>query len=353
MVKLVHSQIDLAIDRIYDAAFDPDLWPEALHAIADITGARDAALGTMAPSGISWLIAPRTDPAFLETYADYHAEDRVWHETVSGSTGTIITDEMVSDPDATKRTAHYNDWLAPQGYRSQMGALLLKQEGWMTVIVLPGKTEFDKHARHMMEILSSHLKRAIHLQIRLDSNFGGNGLTLETMESAGRAVMIVDAGARPVFVSGAAEAWFKQGLRISGRRLAGESADATRALRTAIWRNAIAQPTSADEAIRLSARLSLSVARLRPGSPLIVPSQGVAVLTEAPHFGAQANIASRYGLSKAEAAFAIEITKGDGVRAAAERRGIAYGTARAHLLRIFEKTGVHTQAQLVRLILDE
>jgi DNA-binding CsgD family transcriptional regulator len=59
-----------------------------------------------------------------------------------------------------------------------------------------------------------------------------------------------------------------------------------------------------------------------------------------------------FGLTPAEAAFAMEIVKGDGRRAAAQRRGIACSTARTHLSSIFEKTGTRRQAELVRLLLQ-
>jgi DNA-binding CsgD family transcriptional regulator len=38
--------------------------------------------------------------------------------------------------------------------------------------------------------------------------------------------------------------------------------------------------------------------------------------------------------------------------AAARRRGISGGTAKTQLASIFEKTGTHRQAELVRLLLD-
>ena len=59
-----------------------------------------------------------------------------------------------------------------------------------------------------------------------------------------------------------------------------------------------------------------------------------------------------FGFTAAEAALALEIVKGDGRKAAAARRGITDGTARAHLLRIFDKAGVNRQAALVRLLLQ-
>jgi DNA-binding CsgD family transcriptional regulator len=44
--------------------------------------------------------------------------------------------------------------------------------------------------------------------------------------------------------------------------------------------------------------------------------------------------------------------KGDGRLAAARRRGITGATAKTHLSNIFEKTGTHRQAELIRLLLD-
>jgi DNA-binding CsgD family transcriptional regulator len=84
-----------------------------------------------------------------------------------------------------------------------------------------------------------------------------------------------------------------------------------------------------------------------------VPGAPAALIVEAsaptPRDGAQ-RLRLTYGLTEAEARFAEEILKGDGKRAAAERCGISYSTARTHLSRIFDKTGVHRQAALVRLL---
>jgi DNA-binding CsgD family transcriptional regulator len=59
----------------------------------------------------------------------------------------------------------------------------------------------------------------------------------------------------------------------------------------------------------------------------------------------------QFGFTPAEANFALEITRGDGRQAAADRLGITVGTARSHLSAVFDKAGVRRQAELVRLLL--
>jgi DNA-binding CsgD family transcriptional regulator len=56
-----------------------------------------------------------------------------------------------------------------------------------------------------------------------------------------------------------------------------------------------------------------------------------------------------YGLTPTETDLAIELMRGGRLTAAAETLGIATSTAKSHLKRIFEKTGAHRQADLVRI----
>jgi DNA-binding CsgD family transcriptional regulator len=59
---------------------------------------------------------------------------------------------------------------------------------------------------------------------------------------------------------------------------------------------------------------------------------------------------SQFGLTHAQAKLAIEIAKGEGLRASTRRLGIAMSTGRSHLKQIFQKTETRRQAELVRLI---
>ena len=108
-------------------------------------------------------------------------------------------------------------------------------------------------------------------------------------------------------------------------------------------------------------RLRVTVAPLRAKIPLkdlpwIGVGSPVAIVTvmdpDLARRQREKNLRIRFDLTAAEAAFAGEILKGDGRKAAAQRCGISDGTAKTHLANIFEKTGTHRQAELIRLLLE-
>jgi DNA-binding CsgD family transcriptional regulator len=58
-----------------------------------------------------------------------------------------------------------------------------------------------------------------------------------------------------------------------------------------------------------------------------------------------------YGMTNAEAAVAIRLLQGDGIKPIAESMCLSIGTVKTHLQHIFDKTSTHRQAELVRMLL--
>jgi DNA-binding CsgD family transcriptional regulator len=63
------------------------------------------------------------------------------------------------------------------------------------------------------------------------------------------------------------------------------------------------------------------------------------------------HLRAMFGLTDAEARLADRLAAGDELRGAAAKLGITYGTARARLAEIFQKTETHRQGELVSLLL--
>jgi DNA-binding CsgD family transcriptional regulator len=178
------------------------------------------------------------------------------------------------------------------------------------------------------------------------------------------AVLLVDAWARVIFANQAATKILSagDGLFLDRDGLKAEMAEDTRRLRQTIAD--CAERTSelggAGGRLRLSRRdqgpLTMLVIPhrtqvtwidvLRPAAILFIADAEQTAVVRSERLG------QNFGLTPAEAVFAAEISKGDGLQAAASRLGVSLTTVRTHLAHVFDKTGTRRQAELVRLILQ-
>jgi len=216
--------------------------------------------------------------------------------------------------------------------------------------------------------LAQHLVRAVALQRRLyHLTFTGEGV-LAGIDDLHQGFFLVDAQARPVFVNRVGRALLdaRDGLRLRAGALSALNADDERNLlaliaschdgtpsriggKTTLWRESGRPPL---DVLVTPVRQETAMAVM----PWMMARPAAIVLVSDPETEIRSRIEAlreRFGLTPAEAAFALEIVKGDGRKATADRLGITVGTARSHLSRIFDKTGVTRQAELVRLLLQK
>lgn len=349
------------IDDIYAAGMSFDLWPRALTRLADAFGAVEASLGAESANGIPWIFAPRTDPDFMRLYAEaYHPLNDAYHAITQRGVGRLATDTMVAHRDELAKSAFHNEWSRPQGYHTKIGGVLLAEPGWRTVLMLTGREEFGRDDLRLLEVFTPHVTRAVQLNIRLAREDLGNAVTAHLLEQTKAAAFMVDANAQVLVANTAAEQLFRRrrGVRLAKGVLSTERPEDDASLRALIGKCVLG--SSDDGVLRLNhvsgPPTLLQITPVRRETPLLAPGLAAAIVLdisqEEPRAPAQV-LRLKYGLTAAEAAFAMDIAKGDGKRAAAERRGISYATARTHLQRIFEKTGVHRQAELVRLLISD
>ena len=361
MKSVADDAVLAVIEDIYAAAASFALWPKALERIADLLGADEASLGAMAPGSLSWILAPRTDESYMRSYGDFHASNHAWHAAAALGVGAVVTDRMLPKRERFVETPFYNEWFLPQGYRSLLGGMLIDQGGWRTVLMLPGRDDFGADAIRLFKTLSPHLARAVKLNIRLAQADADSELTAELLRQMLGAAMLVDADGRLLFANAAAEMLFRDGrglgiadgiVTATDARQAGELAQSIAACAQGVSR---APTDKACVGIGSGNPISLLIAPIRRRMPLLAPGLPAAIIFDAGNSASQdviQRLKLRFGLTPAEAQFAMEICKGDGKAAAAARRGISFTTARTHLSRIFDKTGARRQAELVRLILE-
>ena len=218
-------------------------------------------------------------------------------------------------------------------------------------------------------MLAQHLVRAVALQRRVHRLTCVSESALGGFDELHQGFLLVDAQARPMFVNRVGRALLeaRDGLLLEAGALSSPRADDGRILRSLIASCALeASMTAGGQATlhRSSGRLALHALVTPVGRETAVAAipwtimqrPAAIVLISDPEAEMKARTESlreRFGLTPAEAVFALEIVKGDGRQATADRLGITLGTARSHLSRIFDKTGVTRQAELVRLLLQK
>ena len=364
------------VGSIYDAALDARLWPDVLDRIGDAVGGPEVIFGVYDPAtGLSNLLAPRIDPVLVGSLMDWAPRNPLLPLGVGQAPGKVFTCGDFITQDEFTSTAFYQEWWRPAGYDTEPLTTNVLVDGAASGIFtshgLLRRSPFDSAQKRLFAALAQHLVRAVALQRRLFQAGIASENALSAFDSLQQGVVLVDAQARPLFVNRVAAALLdaRDGLRLDTGALFASDASEGRLLRGLIAACATEAMTATgsggEVALRREAgRASLDVlvtpvrrdTAMAPASWIPSPRPVAIVLISDPETETGARIASlreRFGFTRAEAALALEIVKGDGRQAAADRLGITVGTARSHLSSIFDKTGVRRQAELVHLLLQK
>jgi DNA-binding CsgD family transcriptional regulator len=365
------------VESIYCAALDAQLWPDVLNRIGDAVGGPQVMFAIYDPAiGLMNLLAPRIDPEIMRSdVVEYWVPRNPLLLPGAGEPpGKVFTCADFLTLDEFTNTAFYQEWWRPAGFSTEPLVTNLfvdgAASGFFASHGLLNGAPVDSGQKRLFAALAQHLVRAVALQRRLYNVTIAREDALAGIDGLQQGFLLVDAEARILFANRAARALLdaRGGPELEAGILSSSDADAGRTLRGLIASCAgeanAATNCGGDIALsRGAGRLPLQVlvTPTRPETPTaaipwIVPQLSAAiVLISDPETEMQARVKSlreRFGFTPAEAAFALEIIKGDGRQATADRLGITVGTARSHLSKIFDKTGVRHQAELVRLLLQ-
>jgi DNA-binding CsgD family transcriptional regulator len=365
-----------AVQRIYDAAASPDAWPDAVEAIAAVAGGQRGSLlvEDQPQRRADMMIGWRWDPAHLKRMSAPGAPRTAPWATRLPLGRAVRSLELKPERDFI-RSEFYNEVVRPNG--DFYGVVALVQEtpshsSYVAVRRVLGAADFADRDVAALQAILPHLARTLELRRTLgvaDLRFAE---ALSVLDRIDLGLILCDAADRPAYLNRRAEALVARpdGLSVGSSGIAAALPEETRRLRHAVAMAAAAGAAppgidAADRAATAGSRLRLSrpsgaSALLLTVIPIRQAGAGdrrpqVAIFIVDPEHQATpapALLQELFGLTAAEAGFAIEIGRGDGIQAAARRRSISDSTARTHLARIFEKTGTSRQAELVRLLLQ-
>ena len=360
------------LDRVYDAALEPELWSGVLETLAAMVGGEGVAMvfqnqHTGGGDGLFVGLDPAVKPLYFGRFRDRNVvmQQNRWRVGVKFQP-RVITDQDVLPKRDLMRSEYYNDFLLPFGVHAVlMLGLAVRDTSAATVNIVrpPSRPDYDEAEIRTARALQPHLIRSFRLGMALAERSPFEDGAANLVERSSQGLLILDGSGQVRHANPAAETILAlaDGLDLTRGVLSAASPDATRALQALV-----AAAASPDPEQRRGG--SIALARPSGAAPLLVtvtPARsprlalygGVpSVLVSVNDPGAAVDLPEQrlrqlFGLSPAEARVALQLLEGRDPRQAADELGLSFYTVRAHLVRIFEKTQTNRQAELVRLLM--
>ncbi|TCZ64371.1 helix-turn-helix transcriptional regulator [Roseicella aquatilis] len=368
------DRLEGLIDLLYDAAAGACGWDQVLHGLTDAFAAQCAAFGIVGPHAPGRILHTGLDPVLVERYLLRHAgRNELARRTETLPTGSVVTDADLMPKAEFRRTAFYLDCLRPLGLDSVMSCRAARQPNGLVANVAlfrtPAQGDFTATEVAGYERLAPHLCRAIALHLRIAEAEGDRRALEGALETLPRAALLVDGAARVLRRNAAGAALLAARDGLGAERAEGGALRARLAAETTALRRMVAETVQGPARAGDGAR-HLVLTRAPPRPPLILavlplgaagasslglPPAAAALLlvtdpATRPDPPPLALLREAFGLTRAEAEVAARAGQGEEVARIAEALGTTPGTTRLHLHRVFEKTGVHRQAELALVL---
>lgn len=358
------------IDAFYDAALDESLWPDAMRRLTNFTGSQAATFWVLnsANASLPTFTHINFDPRIIEEYVGGIARlDPTVRYLVAHPRELVVHDGLLPDSkDNDTRT--YQEWHNRSvETRFRMVAQCTVAEEAQAGIALhrtrkAGRFEAADIAR--FAVLHRHLHRALTIGTRLASLGAMQQFSVEWLDRNAAGVVLLDRVGRIVFANRRAQAIDADadGLKLSaGGVVLGARAE-NRRLQSLLLAGTLGAGRSAslESAMRVSrpsgkrpyALFILPFSKRLPVLAISAPVLCV-VISDPEEIAVPQprRLQQLFSLTPAEARLAALLAKGDDLRYCAGKLGITYGTARARLAQLFQKTGTRRQGELISRLL--
>ncbi|WP_395667135.1 helix-turn-helix transcriptional regulator [Methylocella sp.] len=348
-------------EKLRQAAFDPDVWPEALQALGHSVGASSAAI-------FSGRARPRRElasPELLEVIEDYvrggwrEQDERTRAVAIGVASGAVVDQDFISRREM-RHSAFYEDFLARHNLRWFVGLPLDRgaEAGGVWGVSIHRSASQGPFQPHEVEALRSFLP-AISGPATIAAKLGHarvEGL-VQALEVIGRPCILLDENGELLETNGPGGEMVGRALDVTDGRLKfhdGASQTAfDAALAEAFSSSRLNAPGVVCVRDRAGERHVLRIVHVGAVARYPFASASFVVIFEQEAPTRQQMLATfraAFGLTPAEARLARAMLSGRSLAAVARESGLTYETARSYLKAIFLKTGTHRQAELVALL---
>lgn len=358
---LGHSEL---IESIYDAGLHPELWSDVVVMLNAFIGSQACGLiskDTVSKSGATHYYCG-VDPHYIQLYSEtYSRHDPLARLPRYGEVRNIP--DLVNF-DEYRRGRFYQEWLRPQGCIDVANVVLEQSNSPcpMLLTVIPGREMLDAEQRARMQLLVPHASRALMINRAIERKQQRTSALADVVDRLNAGVILLDAGCQIIHSNPAAETILAKDdvLRSIAGRLVTRSSEANLTLRN-IFRDpgAVAMaaadgrkiPLTSHDGSHYVAHVIALPSLLRDGATERSSAVGALLVWKAElDSRSSASLIDRtFELTPAELRVLQSIVEVGGVPETAVALGIAETTVKTHLHRVFAKTGVSRQADLVKL----
>lgn len=362
------ARIDELIKLIYEAAADSSRWNDFLSRFTQALRATSAVflIHDKMLSKASVSAGAGSDPAWHRPYEEHFVSINPWmqHRFLPGV--VEIGEEILSERELV-RTEFYNDFLQHQDWLHCCGVLTNEDQSSTSFIsALRSKRAgiFTPDEISLFERLAPHLQTAVRIHNRIAGLESSLNAATAALDRFPAGVIIVDSDARMILMNRKGETILQ---RRDGLTLLSDGLHAAARNETTKLRNAIAAVSShAVAAVQRPGTLLLIsrpsgaksfevlVSPLPPSSMLGKGRPAAALFITDPDGQSDLDgqrLRELFGLTPAEIRLVMALVRGQSVEEYAQNTGVSANTARTHVKRIYSKTGVSRQSELVRLLL--
>jgi len=368
---------DELLDLIYSAVPDPTRWSDVLIGVSDHLGALGGMLAYVPPPGSKMPVGQILGRLPEEPSAIFR-EHYAWNPwTVAVAQvpfGKAVSANSLLERGSIQKTDFFADVCKPWGHTdildiNHKSLALQGGVGGLGFCLSPsGEADVEDRIRRLQQ-LSPHLCRAFEASLLMSASADGRRQLSVVLELLPNAALLLDGRGRIMQANTAAEALLRRsdGIAFDAggsiqliSALPGERQALARALKEALD-VAIGNGARRFEPVRISCPsgaaplLTVAVPLPRPSFAfwdLVAPARALVVIVD-PSAKARTTasaIQAAYGLTAAEARVALLLASGVNGAQMPALLCVTAATIKTHLKRCFEKTGVHSQAELSRLL---
>jgi DNA-binding CsgD family transcriptional regulator len=359
---------DDLIDRIYEAAFVPELWSNVLETAGDLSGSANGAIFVFNENAP---IRGRFSDASPESAQALKDVRPLFDRFLAGDSWKISPGVMRMYDVQPASFVHVEAFMTPEQIANDPQRIAARAVGigvnLCTAIPLPtGELvtvvfqrwlkdgQYDQPTIDRLDELRPHFARAGMLAARL--RLEQAQAAVSALETIGLAAAVMAASGRVVTTNALLEAMPSTFIAAAHGRIALANAAANALFQDAIAGNRYDQVTRSIPVPASDGHPPL-VVHLLPlrraahdifsGADMLVAATPVSASAIVP---APSILAGLFDLTPAEARLAAALSQGRPLKDAAADSSITFKTGRTYLERIFAKTGTHQQSELVALL---